>query len=92
VICNSFAAAGANIAVNYFNREEPAQKVKSACESHGVKAVVIKADMCSTAEAARAVEQAKDALGGLDIVIANAVGFVRISFFKTDKEACCACA
>lgn len=31
------------MAINYFNRIEPAQKVQKACQEHGVKAVVIKA-------------------------------------------------
>ena len=43
LISISFAKEGANIAINYFNRVEPAQKVQKACEAEGVKAVVIKA-------------------------------------------------
>lgn len=43
VICTQFAKEGANIAVNYFNRVEPAEKVAKACEEHGVKSVVVKA-------------------------------------------------
>ena len=31
------------MAINYFNRIEPAQKVQKACQEHRVKAVVIKA-------------------------------------------------
>ena len=34
------------MAINYFNRIEPAQKVQKACQEHGVKAVVIKAVSC----------------------------------------------
>lgn len=75
VVCTSFAKAGANVAINYFNRTEPAERVKAACEEHGVKAVILKADMTSTADAKRAVEEAKEALGGLDIIISNAVCF-----------------
>lgn len=41
-ISTSFAKEGANVAVNYFNRIEPAQNVVQACEKHGVKAVAIK--------------------------------------------------
>jgi NAD(P)-dependent dehydrogenase (short-subunit alcohol dehydrogenase family) len=42
VISISFAKEGANVAVNYFNRVEPAQNVVKACEKHGVKAVALK--------------------------------------------------
>ncbi|KAF2737280.1 short chain dehydrogenase/reductase [Polyplosphaeria fusca] len=79
-ICTSFAAAGANIAVNYFNRLDPALKVQAACEAHGVKAITIKADMCSTDEARRAVQEVREQLGGLDVVIANA-GWTKFTMF-----------
>ena len=34
------------MAINYFNRLEPAQQVQRRCEDEGVKAVVIKAVRC----------------------------------------------
>jgi NAD(P)-dependent dehydrogenase (short-subunit alcohol dehydrogenase family) len=46
VLSETFAKEGCNVAINYFNREAPAQKVASACAAHGVKAVVIKAVCC----------------------------------------------
>jgi NAD(P)-dependent dehydrogenase (short-subunit alcohol dehydrogenase family) len=55
--------------------------VQKACEEQGVKAVVIKADMTSTAEAKRAVQETIKQLGGLDIIIANA-GWTRFSEWK----------
>ncbi|KAL1797243.1 hypothetical protein ACET3X_003849 [Alternaria dauci] len=74
----AFASEGANVAINYFNRIEPAQKVQKACEAHGVKAIVIKADMTSTADAKRAVRETIEQLGGLDVVLANA-GWTRFA-------------
>ena len=47
--------------------------MKAECEKHGVKAVTIKADMTSTSECKRVVEETIKQLGGIDIVIANAV-------------------
>ncbi|KAF2127403.1 short chain dehydrogenase/reductase [Dothidotthia symphoricarpi CBS 119687] len=72
LISLTFAKQGCNVAINFFNRLEPAQKVQKACEEQGVKAVVVKADMTSTAEAKRAVEETIEQLGGIDIVISNA--------------------
>jgi hypothetical protein len=46
VLSETFAKEGCNVAINYFNREAPAQKVASACQAHGVKAVVIRAVRC----------------------------------------------
>ncbi|KAI8934399.1 hypothetical protein NX059_009135 [Plenodomus lindquistii] len=81
LVSTTFASEGANIAINYFNRVEPAQKVRDACQAHGVKAVVIKADMTSTSEAKRAVQDTIRELGGIDIVIANA-GWTRFADWK----------
>ena len=97
------------MAINYFNRLEPAQEVQRQCQEKGVQAVVIKAvryyffllslglrlwgwgdrlreivmvwmdkadelqDMTNTDEARRAVRETIEQLGGIDIVLANAV-------------------
>ncbi|KAF2745714.1 short-chain dehydrogenase/reductase-like protein SDR [Sporormia fimetaria CBS 119925] len=81
IICHTFASAGANIAINYFNRASVAEKVSQECaEKYGVKSVIIKADMTSTTDSLRCVSEAIEKLGGLDIVIANA-GWTRFSNF-----------
>ncbi|KAJ4294601.1 hypothetical protein N0V90_008292 [Kalmusia sp. IMI 367209] len=58
VISITFAKQGANIAVNYFNRLEPAQNVASECEKHGVKAVVVKACWAANVKAPLALLKA----------------------------------
>ncbi|KAF1835063.1 short chain dehydrogenase/reductase [Decorospora gaudefroyi] len=78
LLSTTFARQGCNVAINYFNRIEPAQKVKTECEALGVRAVVVKADMTDTTEARRAVQETIEKLGGLDIVLANA-GWTRFS-------------
>jgi len=78
LLSTTFAKEGANVAINYFNRIEPAQKVQTQCQELGVKAVLIKADMTSTSDAKRAVEETIEQLGGLDIILANA-GWTRFS-------------
>ncbi|KAI1681665.1 S-malonyltransferase [Pyrenophora tritici-repentis] len=74
----TFAKEGANVAINYFNRIEPAQKVQKQCQELGVKAVLIRADITSTSEAKRVVKETIEQLGGLDIILANA-GWTRFS-------------
>ncbi|KAF1955466.1 short chain dehydrogenase/reductase [Byssothecium circinans] len=81
LLSTTFAAQGCNVAVNYFNRLEPAQKVREECERHGVKAVIVQADMTRTDECARAVEETIKGLGGIDIVLANS-GWTRFSNFS----------
>ncbi|USP76653.1 putative galactose dehydrogenase GalD [Curvularia clavata] len=80
-LCQAFAKEGANIAINYFNRLEPAQNLQKKCEELGVKVVVIKADMTSTSDARRAVQETIKELGGLDLIIANA-GWTRFADWK----------
>lgn len=80
LISTTFAEHGCNVAINYFNRLEPAQKVQKECEAFGVKAVLVKADMCNTAECKRSIEETIDKLGGIDIVIANA-GWTKFTTF-----------
>lgn len=43
LLSTTFAKEGCNVAINYFNRLEPAQAVQKECEQAGVKAVLIKA-------------------------------------------------
>jgi short-subunit dehydrogenase len=47
--------------------------VANECAKHGVKTALIKADMTSTQEARRAVQETIEQLGGVDLIIANAV-------------------
>lgn len=46
VICEKFALEGANIAINYANRKEPADDLAEKLKQYGTKVVVIKA-VCS---------------------------------------------
>lgn len=74
VIAAKFAAEGSNIAINYANDTAAAQSLKAELEKeHGVKAVVVKADAGSMAECKRCVEETIQALGGIDVIIGNAV-------------------
>lgn len=81
LIATTFASHGCNIAINYFNRVDPAKAIASECEKHGVKTITIKADMTSTSEARRAVRDTVEGLGGLDLIISNA-GWTRFSDWK----------
>ncbi|KAH7094416.1 short chain dehydrogenase/reductase [Paraphoma chrysanthemicola] len=81
LLSTTFASHGCNIAINYFNRIGPAQDIQKQCEAHGVKVVLIKADMTNTDEARRAVRETVQGLGGLDLVLANA-GWTRFSEWK----------
>jgi len=72
LICERFAAEGCNVAVNYVASEDKAKEVAANVEKCKVKAVVIQGDAGVAEDNARIVKTAVEALGGLDIIIANA--------------------
>jgi NAD(P)-dependent dehydrogenase (short-subunit alcohol dehydrogenase family) len=66
-----FAAEGARVGL--IDRDEEATRgVAAEIEAGGGEALVLRVDVTDEAEVAAAVEQAKAAWGGLDVVVANA--------------------
>lgn len=80
MICEKFAAEGANIAINYMSSKDAAEELAKKVEAHGVKAIVVKADAEKPEDNKRLVEETVAGLGGLDIIIANA-GWTRFATF-----------
>ncbi len=85
-IAIELAKAGADVAVNYRSQQSDADEVCETCRQHGVNAVPLGADMGFQAEAEGLVERAIDSLGGLDIVVSNAVYSDRELFYKADLD------
>ncbi len=72
-IAKELAKAGANVVLNsYTDRDEDHALAREIAEAHSVKANYIKADLSKGAEARALVEQASDALGGVDVLVNNA--------------------
>ncbi len=71
-IALEFAAAGADVAINYVGSADEAQETAAACEKLGVKAVIIPADVSNADEVAAMFGQALTELGRLDILVNNA--------------------
>jgi len=68
----AFAREGADVAIVYLPAEEPdAQNVARIITDAGRRAVTIPGDLIDPEFPARAVEQAVDELGGLDILVNN---------------------
>jgi 3-oxoacyl-[acyl-carrier protein] reductase len=66
------AEAGADVAVNYRERAEPAEATAGDIRRLGRRAEVVQADVSSAAEVARLVEISERRLGAIDILINNA--------------------
>lgn len=85
-IAVELARAGADVAINYRSHAEEADEVQEECARHGSKAVTIRADMGVQSEAEGIVEEAIAGLGGLDIVVSNAVYSDRRLFYEGDLD------
>jgi 3-oxoacyl-[acyl-carrier protein] reductase len=71
-IAERLAADGAAIVINYARNEQLAHEVVEAISAKGGKAIGVQADVSKPAELPRLFSEAEKAIGGLDIVIANA--------------------
>ncbi|HEY1398573.1 glucose 1-dehydrogenase [Roseateles sp.] len=70
-IAVAMADAGAAVAVNYHSQPDAARDVVAQITRAGGRAVAVKADVGSEPEVQRLFEQAVDAFGRVDILVAN---------------------
>ncbi len=66
------AQAGAEVAVNYRSGDREAREVVAAIEAAGGRALAVRADVSDEAQVQAMFRQTLDALGRLDILVANA--------------------
>ncbi|KAB8230078.1 hypothetical protein BDV23DRAFT_156342 [Aspergillus alliaceus] len=79
LICEKFAAEGANVLINYHSNAEAAQQLADKLEKeYSVKCHIAQADTLVAAENDKLIHTTVEKLGGLDIIIANA-GWTRFT-------------
>jgi glucose 1-dehydrogenase len=66
------AAHGAAVAIDYRGKEDEAAEMVSAIEGAGGRAIAVQMDITKEPEVMRGFAQARDAFGGLDLVVNNA--------------------
>ncbi|MBZ9537589.1 glucose 1-dehydrogenase [Modicisalibacter tunisiensis] len=71
-VATRLGALGARVGVHYHASEAAARQVAEAIESAGGEAHLIRGDVSRSATAVAVVDQAAEALGGLDVLINNA--------------------
>jgi NAD(P)-dependent dehydrogenase (short-subunit alcohol dehydrogenase family) len=81
-IATAFAAAGADVVINWLDDENAARDVAAAVVAHGRRAVTIQADMAKLAEVQEMVEAVVTEFGGIDILVNNAGVFPRVPFLQ----------
>jgi 3-oxoacyl-[acyl-carrier protein] reductase len=67
-----FAQAGADVVFSYHQNREAAAQVEQETRKHGTRIEPFKADLGKTEDARKLVEHARERLGRLDILVANA--------------------
>ena len=72
-IARELAATGANVVINYGNSREAAEALGKEVESaHGIKVLVVKADVTDYEQVREMVRQTIDIFGQVDILVNNA--------------------
>lgn len=82
----ALAETGADIAVNYHNRENEAEQVRSQVESYGRRCVIVRANVSVAADVTRMVATVEGALGAVTILVNNA-GIARPQALEEITEA-----
>ncbi|KAL6242049.1 hypothetical protein RBB50_010961 [Rhinocladiella similis] len=81
VICERFAAEGANLIINYVSAKEKAEELAEKCtKAFGVKVAIAQGDVGAAADCARLVQETVKQLGGIDVIVNNA-GWTRFAKF-----------
>ena len=71
-IAEAVAEAGAAVVVNYHSHPEPAEELVSKIRDKGGKAIAVKANVSKEEDVTRLFDEAANAFGRIDIVVANA--------------------
>lgn len=84
-IAERLAADGAAVVINYARNKQPAQATVNRILEQGGKAVAIGADISKPAEVRRMFSEAENAIGRLDIVVANAGVHIEKSLIENSE-------
>ena len=81
-----FAAAGADVAINWLDDERAADTVADQVRSHGRRPVTVKADVADIQESQAMVAAVEQGLGPIDILVNNAGVFPRVPFLEMSES------
>jgi 3-oxoacyl-[acyl-carrier protein] reductase len=85
-IAERLAAGGAAVVINYLENGQRAAEVVDEIRAKGGKAVAIRADLSKLSEIRRLFDEAEQAFGKLDIVVANAATAVVKPLVESTEE------
>lgn len=82
----AFAREGADVAIHYKSSKKNAEENAANCRKFDVNAITIQADISRTDEIERMVAEAVQGLGGVDIVVNNAIYGPQIDIMELSLE------
>src|SRR5260221_5319660 len=85
-MATAFAESGTDVAINYLDNLEAAERVAAAVRGHGRRAIVIQGDVASLAAASAMGATTVERLGRIGILINNAGGFPRGALLGVKKR------
>ena len=81
-----FAAAGADIAINWLDDQEAAEHVAAEVRDRGRRAILVKTDVARIEQLQRMVSTVEQGLGPIDVLINNAGVFPRVPFLEMTES------
>lgn len=85
-MATEFAAAGADIAVNWLDDEAAAARVADEVRGRGRRAILLKADIADIGAVRSMVSAVEQQLGPIDVLINNAGVFPRVGFLDMTES------
>ena len=85
-MAHEFAAAGADVAINWVDNEGAAQRIADEIRAGGRRAVLVRADVSRLEQVPAMVSAAQQGLGPIDVLINNAGVFPRVPFLEMTEH------
>jgi glucose 1-dehydrogenase len=85
-IAERLAHHGANIVINYVGHREGAEETLKQVEAHGVRGVIVNADVSKLADVQALVDRGWDTFGSVDILVNNAGLEKKADFWDVTEE------
>jgi NAD(P)-dependent dehydrogenase (short-subunit alcohol dehydrogenase family) len=85
-MAREFAAAGADVAINWLDDEGAAQRVADQVRGSGRRATLVRADVGRLEQVKAMVSAAQQGLGPIDILVNNAAVFPRVPFLEMTED------
>jgi NAD(P)-dependent dehydrogenase (short-subunit alcohol dehydrogenase family) len=85
-MASEFAAAGADVAINWLDDEDAARAIAEQVCARGRRALLIKADIGRIEDVRAMVSSAREGLGPIDVLVNNAGVFPRVPFLEMTER------